>query len=144
MSGWDFTYEDLIEGQRLMAAKNFHANNVPWHGDPIVYIMEFTGDIVKVGQTVNYNARMKAHGYKARDLGVEMGRVYWQRSSSLLEDEHTLKALAVAHGGVRMGKSTEWFTGVDFDALADGMLELIVPAPRPIPEWAVLEEAEAA
>lgn len=134
----DFAW--FFDGQRRMRAESFHAHDAPWHGDPVVYIMEFTGDLVKVGQTTNYAARMKAHGYAARDKSVEIGRVYWQRSLRLLEDERTLKTLAVTCGGVRLGRSSEWFTGVDFDALAEGMLEAIVPGPRPIPEWARLPE----
>lgn len=81
-------------------------------GMPAVYIFEFEGGIVKVGQTGDVPTRRSAHCSDKRTRGLKLINEWIQPTPSALEDEKTILTLAHELGGVPFS-GREWFTGLN-------------------------------
>lgn len=86
-------------------------------GVEVVYILGFEKDVVKVGQTIDFLTRLTAHRSSPRTRGLKLVCGWRLGTSSASVDEARLKELAAELGGVRMGRTTEWFTNLDVRAL---------------------------
>ena len=96
----------------------FLLNHLTVPGDAFIYILEFEGGIVKVGQTCDYAARYKSHRTDVRLRPRRIISEWRQPTARALEDERELKRFAKELGGTPwLGR--EWFSGVDRAALWD-------------------------
>ena len=90
-------------------------------GVHVVYILGFEGGIVKVGQTLDFLTRLSGNRSSPHRRGKNLVCGWRVGSDSALEDEDTLKRIAGELGGIRIGRSREWFSGVDvLDLIAAG------------------------
>ena len=97
-------------------------------GRQVVYIVEFEDGIAKVGQSRDFETRIRAHCSSPRTRGKKMLRFWHVESSAALEHEQVLLRLAGELGGTRWMNGREWFTGVDGLALiAAAERELLEP-----------------
>lgn len=99
-------------------------------GVQVVYILGFEDGIVKVGQTVDFLTRLSAHRSSPRIRGRALLCGWRLGTNRPIADEQVLMRLAAELGGFRMGRSSEWFTGVDVQALiARAEAELLDSSP---------------
>lgn len=90
---------------------------IPFRGVHVVYIMGFEGGIVKVGHTEDFYTRLSGNRFSPRVRGHEIVCGWRVATDNALADEAVLKAIAANLGGVRIGRSREWFTDVDVHQL---------------------------
>lgn len=110
---------DLIEVQRQIDILS-GAESRRRHGDVgHVYVILFSSGVVKVGKAVSPDSRIGDHRYHAAIHGVTI-------TDGMVSDEHphhskTERELIrfCAEHGSRIAVGTEYFTGVDFEAVAD-------------------------
>jgi len=86
-------------------------------GVGVVYIVEFANGMVKVGQSVDFETRVRSVCSDWRARGARLMRFWRVGSGAPLHDESKLIRLAGELGGKVDGNSREWFTGVDCMAL---------------------------
>jgi predicted GIY-YIG superfamily endonuclease len=93
-----------------------------------IYVIAFSNGLVKVGQTQNVAARFSTHEQTARSFGLKMTD-QWESPlhAGWLENEQALKRLARELGG--QPTTPEYFSGIDFDALAKKARELPFDVP---------------
>ncbi|RZU64893.1 hypothetical protein EV379_1204 [Microterricola gilva] len=82
-------------------------------GVDVVYILEFANGTVKVGQSVDFETRVRANCSNRRVRGHKLMRFWRVGSDAPLADEATLIRLAGELGGTADGRTREWFTGVE-------------------------------
>lgn len=82
-------------------------------GVHVVYILGFEGEVVKVGHTVDFLTRLSANRSSPRRRGRKLVCGWRTHTDDPMADEARLKAIAADLGALRVGRSNEWFTGVD-------------------------------
>lgn len=123
--------DDYFENFRELGYRTWLMYDLPDLGEQVIYVMAFENGYVKVGQTVDWDSRVKAHSYNPRVRGHKRVSTWWQRSFSALEDERALIQAARDLAGVVAPGSREWFTGVDHAALTDWAGSNLAIRPRP-------------
>lgn len=88
-------------------------------GAEVIYILGWEDGLVKVGQSVDFATRLKAHCSSPRTRGNTLTHGWRLWSDNRLQDEATLKRLASELGGISIGHTSEWFTGIDVHVLID-------------------------
>ena len=86
-------------------------------GMAVIYILGFADDIVKVGHTEDFETRLFAHAGKMSRAGHRFVCGWRLGTDDALADETKLISLAFNAGGQRIGRSSEWFSGLDVLAL---------------------------
>lgn len=82
-----------------------------------LYVIGFTGNVVKVGRTVDMVTRAKAHRLWARRAGLRMIEMdFERRNESVIADERRLIAFCAARWETVPGHR-EFFSGADFEEL---------------------------
>lgn len=90
-----------------------HSGYMHLRGTHVVYIIEFMGGIVKVGQTADFETRIGHHMSGKRTRGRALVRWWAVKSTRPLEDERFLLHLARSMGGTAWMGGSEWFENVD-------------------------------
>lgn len=85
---------------------------------PAVYVVEFTGEVVKVGRTTSPRTRLEVlTDYARRNMGLEVVRVYVNhQAESVARAVETRCLERIGLVANRLGKAREFFTGISFDA----------------------------
>jgi len=136
--------DELREGMREFAWKSVLLHHLTLPGEHVIYVIEFEGNLVKVGQSRDFNERFRSHQKSKRTRGLKVVSWWWQITGSALEDERALIDWAVGLGGTAVPGTREWFTGVNSTHISALAQYNLTSPPRVIPEWTPLYAREAA
>ena len=95
--------------------------------EPHLYVVEFDDGTIKVGYTVDPEARIKAHAFNAGKFRISIIR-HWVSEPHVAArlNEKTLIAWCKPRAGSVHGE--EWYTGLSFDEVRDAAAALVPPA----------------